>query len=55
MSDEPELVFTAQVQKIHRIAIPRTVYAALYIEPGDYVEVRIKRLKIKPKGYPLTR
>ncbi|MEM1536778.1 MAG: AbrB/MazE/SpoVT family DNA-binding domain-containing protein [Candidatus Bathyarchaeia archaeon] len=53
MSDE--LVFTAQVQKIHRIAIPRTVYEALDIKPGDYVEVRVKKLSIKTKGYPLTR
>ena len=50
-----ELVFTAQVQKIYRIAIPRTIYKALDIKPGDYVEVKVKKLSIKPKGYPLTR
>jgi len=53
MSDE--LVFTAKVQRIHRIAIPRTVYEALDIKPGDYVEVRIKKLNIRPRGYPLAR
>jgi hypothetical protein len=48
-------IFVAYVQACTRFAIPEEVHKALDIKPGDYVEVRVKKLSIKPKGYPLTR
>jgi AbrB family looped-hinge helix DNA binding protein len=44
-----ELAFTARVQVLGRVAIPKDVREALLIEKGDLVSIRIRKLKRKKR------
>jgi AbrB family looped-hinge helix DNA binding protein len=44
LSEEWSPVFTALVEKKNRIIIPRVIRLALGIEPGDLVEVRVRKV-----------
>ncbi|MGC9014828.1 MAG: hypothetical protein ACP5KW_10685 [Thermoproteota archaeon] len=42
-----ERTFTAKVQALGRIAIPKVVMESLDLKEGDFVEVRIKKIMKK--------
>jgi len=44
------VTFVATVLSAHRIQIPKNVWKLLGLEKGDYVEVKIKKLKVRPPG-----
>lgn len=47
MPNKDFMTFSARVQTIHRVIIPRPIRERLGIEKGDYVEVKIKKLPSK--------
>jgi len=52
MQDEDFMTFSAKVQKIHRIIVPRPIRERLGIDVGDYIEVKVKKLPSK-EAFPL--
>jgi bifunctional DNA-binding transcriptional regulator/antitoxin component of YhaV-PrlF toxin-antitoxin module len=49
---EESAAFTAQVQSLRRVAIPKAICKALDIEIGDIVECRVRLVK-KMRKIPL--
>lgn len=45
MSEDWSPTFTCQVQRKHRIWIPKTIRTLMKIDEGDYIEVKIRVIK----------
>jgi len=43
--EDPEFTFTARVQELNRVTIPRVVSEELEIAKGSVVEVKVKRIR----------
>jgi len=42
---EEERTFTAKIQTLRRIAIPKVVMESLGLKEGDFIEVHIRKIK----------
>jgi len=40
-----ESVFQAKVQKLRRVAIPKPICAALDVQEGDVVEIKLRKVQ----------